>query len=210
MYQARFAGGDDDLRRMRMVLCTGNEGKVVELRALLPAGIELIGLAEAGLPADLPENGDTLTANALEKARFAHARCGLPCLADDTGLEVDALAGAPGVRSARYAGGTKDAAANMNRLLTEMKDAADRRARFRTVIAWVSQDGEEVFEGAVEGTIAHAPRGGGGFGYDPVFVPVGSALTFAEMDLKAKNAMSHRARAIERFLAWARTTALIR
>lgn len=210
MYQVPFAGGDDDLRRMRMVLCTGNEGKLVELRALLPPGIELVGLVEAGLPTDLPENGDTLTANALEKARFAYAQCGLPCLADDTGLEVDALGGAPGVRSARYAGEAKDAAANMQRLLLEMKHASDRRARFRTVIAWVSSDGEQVFEGTVEGTIAHAPRGRGGFGYDPVFVPVGTTLTFAEMDAQAKNAMSHRARAIERFLAWARTTALIR
>lgn len=210
MYQAPFAGRDDDLRRMRMVLCTGNEGKVGELRALLPPGIELIGLAEAGLPSDLPENGDTLTANALEKARFAHARCGLPCLADDTGLEVDALGGAPGVRSARYAGEAKDAVANMQRLLLEMKDVSDRSARFRTVIAWASQDREEIFEGAVEGTISHAPSGHGGFGYDPVFVPVGSKLTFAEMDAKAKNAMSHRARAIERFLTWARATTLLR
>ncbi len=205
MYQAMCADPDDDLRRMRMVLCTGNEGKVAELRALLPPGIEIIGLAEAGIPKELPENGHTLVANALEKARFAHERCGLPCLADDTGLEVDALNGDPGVRSARYAGEAKSAAANMQRLLNEMEGATDRSARFRTVIAWVSRADEQVFEGMVEGTIALAPRGSGGFGYDPVFIPVGSTLTFAEMDVEAKNRISHRARAVEKAVAFLRS-----
>lgn len=181
---------------MRLLLCTGNPGKAEELRLLLPAGTELITLAEAGLPADLPETGDTLEANALQKARFAHARTGLPCLADDTGLEVTALHGAPGVRSARYAGPAKDPVANMQRLLDELSAAHDRSARFRTVIAYVADGMERVFEGAVEGAITRQPQGDGGFGYDPIFMPSGHQRTFAEMSVQEKNSMSHRAAAM--------------
>lgn len=187
---------------MRILLCTGNQGKLTELRELLPKELELLSLAQCGLPADLPENGDTLEANALEKARFAFERTGLPCLADDTGLEVDALDGAPGVRSARYAGEAKDAAANVRLLLQQMKGTDQRSARFRTVIAWVGPQGECLFEGRVEGHIAGEPRGNGGFGYDPVFVPAGEDLTFAEMDLDAKNRISHRARAMSKVVAY--------
>ncbi|HRH39604.1 MAG TPA: RdgB/HAM1 family non-canonical purine NTP pyrophosphatase, partial [Flavobacteriales bacterium] len=186
---------------MRILLATGNPGKVEELRKLLPAGIELVGLAEAGLPLDLPENGDTLLANAFEKARYAHALCGLPCLADDTGLEVRALNGAPGVHSARYAGEAKDPTANMLRVLRELQGKDDRSARFRTVIAFVSSEEEAHFEGTVEGRIIEAPRGAGGFGYDPLFVPAGHEQTFAEMPLALKNSMSHRARAVEKAVA---------
>lgn len=181
---------------MRILLCTGNAGKVGELRALLPGRFEVVSLAEAGLPSDLPETGETLAENALQKARFAHARTGLPCLADDTGLEVDALGGAPGVRSARYAGEAKDPTANMRRLLMELGGATGRQARFRTVLAYVSTDEERTFEGIVEGVITGAPQGMGGFGYDPVFKPLGSTRTFAEMSREEKNAMSHRARAM--------------
>lgn len=183
---------------MRIILCTGNPGKVTELRALLPGNFDLVSMAECGLPAELPENGDTLEANALEKARFAFERCGEPCVADDTGLEVDALNGLPGVLSARYAGGSKDAQANMRKLLREMEGKALRTARFRTVIAFVGKDGEALFEGSIEGRIIEAPRGEGGFGYDPVFVPQREERTFAEMEAAAKNAISHRARAIEK------------
>lgn len=181
---------------MRLLLCTGNPGKAEELRLLLPAGTEVITLAEAGLPADLPETGHTLEANALQKARFAHARTGLPCLADDTGLEVTALNGAPGVRSARYAGPAKDPVANMQRLLHELFAAHDRSARFRTVIAYVADGMERVFDGAVEGAITRQPRGEGGFGYDPIFMPFGHQRTFAEMSVQEKNSMSHRAAAM--------------
>lgn len=180
----------------RYLLCTGNPGKAAELRDLLPTGIELIMLAEAGLSNDLPETGDTLEANALQKARFAHERTGLPCIADDTGLEVDALNGAPGVLSARYAGEAKDPVANMAKLLDELRDALDRSARFRTVIALVTNEEEYTFEGEVRGTITDAPRGTGGFGYDPVFLPEMSDLTFAELDARRKNAISHRGRAV--------------
>ncbi|MDX9751295.1 MAG: RdgB/HAM1 family non-canonical purine NTP pyrophosphatase [Flavobacteriales bacterium] len=184
----------------RYLLCTGNPGKARELRQLLPTAIELSTLAEAGLPDDLPETGDTLEANALQKARFAHERTGLPCIADDTGLEVDALDGAPGVCSARYAGEAKDPAANMAKLLRALHGRHDRTARFRTVIALVGHDGEHVFDGVVNGTIIDAPRGTGGFGYDPVFLPEGSDLTFAELDAARKNAISHRGRAMRQLV----------
>jgi XTP/dITP diphosphohydrolase len=187
---------------MRMVLCTGNPGKVAELRALLPKEVELLGLQELGMPEDLPETQDTLHGNAVQKATYVHERTGLPCIADDTGLEVDALDGAPGVRSARYAGENKDPEANMQRLLSELQGRSVRSARFRTVVALVGPDGPRTFEGAVEGTIAHAPRGTKGFGYDPVFVPDGSDLTFAEMDPTAKNAISHRARAVQALVTY--------
>lgn len=179
-----------------LLLCTGNPGKVAELKALLPDRFRLLSLSDAGLPTDLPETGDTLEANALQKARFAFERTGLPCIADDTGLEVDALGGAPGVFSARYAGGAKDPVANMHKLLQELGDRPDRTARFRTVIAWVDREGERTFEGVVEGAIVDAPRGAGGFGYDPVFRPAMSDLTFAELDARSKNAISHRGQAV--------------
>lgn len=185
-----------------MVLCTGNEGKVAELRALLPADIGLLSLKDVGLPADLPETGATLQANALQKARFAFERTGLPCIADDSGLEVDALGGAPGVLSARYAGPAKDPKANMAQLLNELGARTDRRARFRTVIAFVANGVERVFEGEVRGEIIDAPRGTGGFGYDPVFRPEMSDLTFGEMDTRMKNAISHRGQAVWRFVRW--------
>ncbi len=180
----------------RLVLCTGNAGKITELRALLGTTIDVLSLSDVGLPLDLPETGATLRANALQKAQYAYGRCGIACLADDTGLEVDALNGSPGVYSARYAGETKDPTANMARLLREMIGNMDRTARFRTVLALVTADGERTFEGTVEGSITHAPRGSGGFGYDPIFQPSAHHHTFAEMDVATKNSMSHRARAM--------------
>lgn len=184
----------------RIVLCTGNPGKVVELKALLPAGMDLVGLRELGLPEDLPETSPTLEGNALQKARYVFERTGLPSVADDTGLEVDALDGAPGVLSARYAGEAKDPKANMAKLLSELQDRHHRAAQFRTVIALVAPEGEWTFEGVVRGRIAGTPRGTSGFGYDPVFIPEGERITFAEMDMARKNAMSHRARAVQGLL----------
>lgn len=189
---------------MKFLLCTGNPGKLAELRVLITPSIELITLTDAGLPADLPETGDTFAANALQKARFAHERTGLPCIADDSGLEVNALGGSPGVFSARYAGAAKDDRANMAKLLKELEGATDRSARFRTVIALVDDRGEHLFEGEVRGTITTGPRGTNGFGYDPVFLPHMSDLTFAELDAARKNAISHRGHAVwklVRFLA---------
>lgn len=187
----------------RLVLCTGNAGKIAELKALLPSAIRLLSLADVGLPTDLPETGSTLEENALQKARYAHERCGLTCLADDTGLEVEALGGDPGVLSARYAGEMKDPKANMLKLLGALHGRSSRSARFRTVLALVGDGEEHLFEGVVEGGIIEAMRGQGGFGYDPVFVPQGHHITFAEMDRSVKNAISHRGRAVQRFLAFA-------
>jgi XTP/dITP diphosphohydrolase len=186
----------------RLVLCTGNPGKQAELKALLPGTVELLSLADVGLPSDLPETGSTLEANALQKARYAFERCGLPCVADDTGLEVEALDGAPGVYSARYAGEERDAALNMTKLLRALDGVADRRARFRTVLAFVDAHGERIFEGEVQGVITSAACGSAGFGYDPIFMPEGSALTFAEMGKAEKNAISHRGRAVARLLGF--------
>ncbi|MBX2982691.1 MAG: RdgB/HAM1 family non-canonical purine NTP pyrophosphatase [Flavobacteriales bacterium] len=188
----------------KLLLCTGNVGKLAELRALLPSGMELLSLTDAGLTTDLPETGDTFTANALQKARFAFERTGIPCIADDSGLEVEALGGAPGVFSARYAGEAKGDAANMAKLLREMEGVEDRSARFLTVVALIDKHGEHTFEGEVKGAITSEPRGSNGFGYDPIFLPEMSDLTFAELDAKMKNAISHRGQAVwklARFLA---------
>jgi XTP/dITP diphosphohydrolase len=181
---------------MRLLLCTGNPGKLAELRELLPASLELVSLRELGLPTDLPETGHTFAENALQKARFAFERTGLPCIADDSGLEVEALGGAPGVDTAFYAGPQKNDRANVAKLLKELEGRSDRRARFRTVIALVEAGGEHVFEGEVRGTIAKERRGTNGFGYDPVFLPEMSDLTFAELDATRKNAISHRGHAV--------------
>lgn len=187
---------------MEWVLCTANPGKVSELRALLPGGTTLKGLPELGITEELPERGATLEANALQKARYVFERTGHACLADDTGLEVDALKGAPGVYSARYAGPARDAAANTARLLRELEGKGDRSARFRTVIALVGPDGERTFEGIVRGRITTSASGHGGFGYDPVFLPEGATRTFAEMTATEKNAISHRARAVQALVAY--------
>ena len=185
-----------------LILCTGNTGKLAELRVLLPQHITLLSLPDVDLPTDLPETGATLEANALEKARYAFERTGLPCVADDTGLEVNALGGAPGVYSARYAGEARDAGSNMAKLLEELSGQADRSARFRTVLALITDQGEEVFEGTVEGTIALVQKGVNGFGYDPLFIPKGYSGTFAELDPALKNSMSHRSLAVRRLVAY--------
>jgi len=185
-----------------LILCTGNTGKLAELRVLLPQHITLLSLPDVDLPTDLPETGATLEANALEKARYAFERTGLPCVADDTGLEVNALGGAPGVYSARYAGEARDAGSNMAKLLEELSGQADRSARFRTVLALITDQGEEVFEGTVEGTIALVQKGVNGFGYDPLFIPNGYSGTFAELDTALKNSMSHRSLAVQRLVAY--------
>lgn len=179
---------------MKLVLCTRNPGKVAELAALLPSTFHVIGPDQVGVVEELPETGDTLEANAVQKARWVHDRCGLPCIADDTGLEVDALGGAPGVHSAHYAGAARDPGANMRKLLHALEGCGDRKARFRTVIAFVQDGREQLFHGVVEGRILSAPRGTGGFGYDPLFAPEGEERSFAEMTPGEKNRISHRAR----------------
>jgi XTP/dITP diphosphohydrolase len=189
-----------------ILFATANAHKILEIASLLGPEYRLKSLAELGIKEDIPEDGDTLEENALAKARFLFERFGIPCFADDTGLEVAVLGGAPGVRSARYAEASGDmmarSAANIRKLLEALSRHTDRNARFRTVIAYLDGEKEWLFEGIVNGTILEEPTGSGGFGYDPVFVPQGSARSFAEMSLEEKNALSHRARALKQFLAF--------
>ena len=182
------------------MLCfaSNNAHKLDEIRPLLPPGLVLLSLADIGCHEELPETQDTLAGNARQKAEYVREHYGVACFADDTGLEVTALHGAPGVYSARYAGPQRDAGDNMAKLLHELQGQADRSAQFRTVIALARADGTtEEFAGAVAGTIAEAARGTAGFGYDPIFVPdEGDGRSFAEMSKGEKNQLSHRARAV--------------
>lgn len=195
---------------MELLFATNNPHKLQEVRAMLPQGITVKGLAEAGFDEDIPETGDTLIENALIKARFLASRTGRPAFADDTGLEVAALDGAPGVHSARYAGDDKDSEANTRLLLANMAQAGDRRARFRTVIALVTPGHEYLFEGKIEGEITREPAGEGGFGYDPVFRPAGQPLTFAQMTAQEKNHLSHRYEATRRLVDFVKATPELR
>lgn len=189
----------------RLVFATNNPHKLEEARAILDGRLVLLSLDDIGCHDDIPETADTLEGNALIKARWIKEKYGEDCFADDTGLMVDALDGAPGVYSARFAGPGHDSAANMRLLLERMEGVADRRAHFSTVIALVMGGEERVFEGRVDGEISTVPAGGGGFGYDPVFVPEGSQLTFSEMTADAKNAISHRGRASRKLIDYLST-----
>ena len=181
---------------MELVFATNNKHKVKEITDLLDDNFRILGLADLNITEDIPEDADTLEENALFKARFVHEKTGRNVFADDTGLEVTALGGAPGVYSARYAGENKSFDDNIEKLLREMKGANDRSARFRTVIALILDGTEYLFEGTVEGEIIRERRGTGGFGYDPVFLATGYDRTFAEIPLSEKNKISHRARAM--------------
>jgi len=184
---------------MRLCFASNNAHKLGEIRPLLPATVQLLNLADIGCQEELPETQPTLEGNARQKAQYVFDRYSISCFADDTGLEVAALGGEPGVYSARYAGPQRSAADNVTKLLHELATQPDRRARFRTVIALVLPDGQmHEFSGEVSGTIAGLPVGHSGFGYDPIFVPTeGDGRTFAEMTLAEKNLLSHRARAVE-------------
>lgn len=184
-----------------IVFATNNAHKLQEIRQILGDGAKVMSLEDIGCRDDIPETADTLEGNAEIKARWVAEKYGADMVfADDTGLEVAALGGAPGVYSARYAGPGHDSAANMARLLREMDGVADRSARFRTVIALVRGAELTLVEGVVNGTIATEPHGAEGFGYDPVFVPEGHSVTFAQMSADEKNAISHRGRAMARLL----------
>lgn len=184
----------------QIVFATNNAHKLSEVQAVLGDRFRLVTLAECGITEEIPEDAPTLEGNALQKARYVHERTGADCFADDTGLEVDALGGAPGVHSARYATDGHDFAANNRLLLRNLADAADRSAHFRTVIALILDGREYLFEGRVDGRIAESEEGCGGFGYDPLFVPEGFDKTFAEMGADEKNAISHRGRAVRRLV----------
>jgi XTP/dITP diphosphohydrolase len=184
-----------------LIFATSNKHKLEELKAILPE-YQILGLEDVGITGEIPETGDMLEENATIKAQYLFDKTGLPSFAEDTGLEVKDLAGAPGVHTARYAGAHRDPKANMDLLLQNLKNSADRSARFRTVIAYISDQGTILFEGQVSGHIAHEKSGDGGFGYDPVFIPDGHTKTFAELSQEVKNKISHRARAVQSLLKY--------
>lgn len=179
----------------KIVFATNNAHKLDEVRSILGEEYCVLGLHDIGCDEDIPETSDTLEGNAEIKARWVKDKYGYDCFADDTGLEVDALNGAPGVYSARYAGPGHDSEANMKLLLKNMEGKDDRKARFRTVICLIEGDSTLKFEGIVNGIITEAPKGSNGFGYDPVFIPEGFDRTFAELTSEEKNGISHRGRA---------------
>lgn len=185
-----------------IVFATNNPHKLEEIRRIAGGKFRILSLREIGCEEDIPETADTLEGNALMKARYVKEHYGYDCFADDTGLMVDALDGAPGVYSARYAGPGHDSKANMALLLKNLEGVTDRSARFVTVIALILNGVETTFEGRVEGEILTSPSGNSGFGYDPVFKPVESPVSFAEMSADDKNAISHRGRATAKLLEY--------
>ncbi len=188
---------------MQIVFATNNAHKLSEIRQILGHKIEVLSLSDIGCHDDIPETGTTLEANALQKARYIRDKYGYDCFADDTGLEVDALGGEPGIYSARYAGGEgHDSEANMQKLLQKLDGEDNRTARFRTVIALLQGNEQKLFEGIVNGTITREKSGAEGFGYDPIFMPDGYDQTFAELGMDIKNRISHRARATAQLAAY--------
>lgn len=187
---------------MKLVFATNNLHKLDEIRKITTGFAEIVSLADIHCFDEIPETADTLEGNALQKARYIKEHFGFDCFADDTGLEVEALSNAPGVFSARYAGLEYDPESNMNKLLHEMQDKTNRKARFRTVIALILNNKEYLFEGIINGHIAHEKRGKEGFGYDPLFIPDNYSQTFAEMGNEIKNKISHRAKAVEKLTAF--------
>ena len=181
--------------RQKIVFATNNAHKLEEVAAILGDSYEVLSLREIGCDADIPETSDTFAGNALQKAQYVKEHYGYDCFADDRGLEVDALDGAPGVYSARYSGGGSEA--NMDKLLHNLTGKSERGAQFRTVVALLIGEEIRLFEGIVRGSIIEERRGEGGFGYDPIFVPEGYDLTFAQLGSEVKNRISHRAKAVE-------------
>ena len=185
--------------RKKLVFATNNAHKLSEVSAILGDKIELLSLKDINCYDDIPETADTLEGNALLKARYIYEKYGVDCFADDTGLEVEALNGAPGVYSARYAGGDgHDSEANMKKLIANLEGINNRKAQFRTVVAMILDGKEYLFEGIVKGSIIEGKRGTTGFGYDPIFIPEGYEQTFAELGDEVKNQISHRSRAVHK------------
>lgn len=183
----------------KLIFATNNKHKVEEVRAALAGAVQIVTLAEAGLSGEIPETADTLQGNALQKAQWVWERTSMDCFADDTGLEVDALGGAPGVYSARYAGEHCSFDDNVNKLLAALQGQTNRRADFRTVICLIERGEPKYFEGRVDGQILTERHSNGeGFGYDPIFMPDRFALSFAEMPLDVKNRISHRGLAVQK------------
>lgn len=187
---------------MKIIFATNNANKAEEIRNVLPASFEILTLQEAGIDIDIPEPHDTLEENALEKAKTIYQLANTACFSEDTGLEVFALNGEPGVRSARYAGEDKSFQKNVDKLLQNLQNEEDRRAEFRTVICLVMEGNIDYFEGTCEGKIIRTQKGTAGFGYDPVFIPDGATKTFAEMTMEEKNQFSHRRKAVDKLVRY--------
>ena len=187
---------------MELVFATNNQHKLKELQSILGEKIHLLSLNDIGCQEEIPEEQLTLEGNARQKSMYIFEKFGHSCFADDTGLEIDALNGEPGVYSARYAGEEKNSEANMNKVLKKLTNETNRKARFRTVISLIINGAEKQFEGIVDGKILYGKKGGAGFGYDPIFQPDGFSLTFAEMKLEEKNKISHRGRAVEKLVKY--------
>lgn len=185
---------------MKLIFATQNQNKVKELQALMPNFIELHSLKDIGCEDDIPETAKTLEGNASQKSKYVVDKFQVNCFSDDTGLEVDALGGAPGVYSARYAGPQKNSEDNMDLLLKNLEGESNRKARFRTVISLILNEKEFMFDGIVEGHISESKMGEKGFGYDPIFIPDGFTKSFAQMSANEKNAISHRGRAVEKLI----------
>jgi XTP/dITP diphosphohydrolase len=185
---------------MKLVFASNNKNKIQEIQALVPNTIQIVSLEEIGCFEDIPETADTIEGNAILKANYVTEKYGYDCFADDTGLEVSALNGAPGVYSARYAGEQKDANDNMDKLLSELKDKSNRKANFKTVIALNLNGKQNLFTGIINGKIIEEKIGNNGFGYDPIFVADGYEKTFAELSMEEKSTISHRGIAVKELI----------
>ncbi|WP_291136770.1 non-canonical purine NTP diphosphatase [Flavobacterium sp. UBA7663] len=185
---------------MKLVFASNNKNKIQEIQALVPNTIQIVSLEDIGCTEDIPETADTIEGNAILKANYVTEKYGYDCFADDTGLEVDALNGAPGVYSARYAGEQKDANDNMDKLLSELKDKSNRKANFKTVIALNLNGKQNLFTGIINGKIIEEKIGTNGFGYDPIFVADGFEKTFAELSMEEKSTISHRGIAVKELI----------
>jgi XTP/dITP diphosphohydrolase len=185
---------------MKLVFASNNKNKIQEIQALVPNTIQIVSLEEIGCTEDIPETADTIEGNAILKANYVSEKYGYDCFADDTGLEVEALNGAPGVYSARYAGEQKDANDNMDKLLSELKDKSNRKANFKTVIALNLNGKQNLFTGIINGKIIEEKIGTNGFGYDPIFVADGYEKTFAELTMEEKSTISHRGIAVKQLI----------
>ena len=187
---------------MKIVFATNNPNKLKEIQTLIPKEIEIISLKEIGCTEDIPETGDTLEANAFQKVHYVKENYNYDCFADDTGLEINALNGAPGVYSARYAGPEKSAEANIEKILNELQGKENRKAKFRTAIALTLNNEEHLFEGEINGHISKVKQGDEGFGYDPIFMPENEKRSFAQMSMEEKGTISHRGRAIKKLVTY--------
>jgi XTP/dITP diphosphohydrolase len=185
---------------VKLIFATHNSNKAFEIQNLLPSHFHLLTLDDINFPEEIPENEPTIEGNSVFKAQFIFNEFEMNCFADDTGLEIEALNGKPGVHSARYAGEDRNPDNNMNRVLDELKGISNRNARFKTVITLIIEGEQYIFEGIVNGRIIDEKHGNNGFGYDPIFIPENETRTFAEMDLAEKNQFSHRARALEKMI----------